>query len=77
MKACNVEAKFTSEGRPNPQILTWEGETLLVIEKGRHWADEDGQHMLVKTTDGRTFELVYNGVNWQGKLVSSPPPPMI
>jgi hypothetical protein len=29
--------------------------------------------MLVKVADGRTFELLYNGAHWQGKVVSVPP----
>lgn len=73
MKPCNVEATFSPDGKARPIKLTWDNETLLITEKGRHWKSDDGQHMLVKVPDGRTFELLYNGAHWQGKIVSSPP----
>lgn len=73
MKPCSVEATFTQDGQARPTNLVWEGETYLITDMGRHWTSDDGQHMLVKVADGRTFELLYNGAHWQGKVVSAPP----
>lgn len=73
MKSCTVEATFTKEGQAHPRKLVWDGQALFIAEVGRHWTSDDGQHMLVKVPDGRTFELLYNGAHWQGKVVSAPP----
>jgi hypothetical protein len=73
MIPCQVKALFASDGQPRPQELTWEDETLSIIDTGRHWSDEAGQHILVHVSDGRVFELLYNGVAWSARLASQPP----
>lgn len=73
MKNCEVEATFTTNGMPRPQKLHWDGQTLLIIETGRRWSDADGQHVLARVQDGRTFELVYKGSTWQGQVASKSP----
>ncbi len=73
MQPCRVEARFTAEGHARPSKIIWEEQELLVTEQGRRWYNEDGQHLLVKVADGRTFELLYNGTYWSGKIVSIPP----
>lgn len=65
-----VEATFTARGEARPRQILWEGELLAVVDTGRRWTDAAGQHMLVRVSDQRTFELTYNGVGWTGKVVS-------
>ncbi|MFP4321702.1 MAG: hypothetical protein ACLFTK_04545 [Anaerolineales bacterium] len=73
MKPCQVEVTFTQNGTPRPRSLTLDGQTLTVIDIGRRWADESGQHMLVRVADGRVYELLYRGAIWQAALRAGKP----
>jgi hypothetical protein len=68
-----VEATFTQDGSPRPQKVFCDAAWLLVESIGRSWTSEAGRHVLTRVSDGRVFELVYDGVGWQGKIVSAPP----
>lgn len=70
MTECEVQAVFDSQGQARPISLVWGGQTLLVVDVGRRWLDDWGQHLLARVQDGRVFELVYNAVSWQGVVVS-------
>ncbi len=68
----HVQATFTPSGVPRPHALSWAGETLRVLDVGRRWAAEDGQHLLVRVADGRVFELRTDGVRWWAALRTPP-----
>jgi hypothetical protein len=70
---CSIEAHFTPSGMPQPAAIEWRGSRLLVVDTGRRWRAEDGLHLLARVTDGRTFELLYNGVAWRGRLINNDP----
>ena len=70
---CEVTATFTRKGDAHPTKILWEGEVLPIVETGRRWTEDDGQHMLARAADSRVFELLYNGTRWQAKIVSQPP----
>jgi hypothetical protein len=46
--------------------MTWQGRSYMITDIGRRWNSEDGQHMLVLTSEQQSFELVLapDGVNW-------------
>ena len=73
MIACDVEATFSSDGTPRPQKVFWDEAWLPVEDTGRRWASDAGRHVLTRVSDGRVFELVYDGMRWQGQIVSAPP----
>ena len=70
---CEVTATFTRKGEARPTEILWRGDLQQIIETGRRWTEEDGQHILARTADNRVFELLYNGARWQAKSVSQPP----
>ena len=67
-----VQATFTPDGIPRPHSVTWAGEVLRVADIGRHWPADDGRHVLVRTADGRVFELRTDGVHWWAALRTPP-----
>lgn len=73
MQPCEVEATFSQQGDPHPRSLIWEDQKLLITDIGRNWKSADGHHILIRVSDGRVFEVVYNGSQWRGQLHSSPP----
>ena len=68
----HVQATFTPDGTPRPHNLRCEGQTLRVLDVGRRWDAGDGQHLLVRVTDGRVFELRTDSVRWWAALRTSP-----
>lgn len=73
MRQCSVSAQFLADGRAQPQQIQWGFEQLNVIDIGRRWSSNSGQHVLVRVGDGRVFELMYNGASWLGEVRSQPP----
>lgn len=73
MIPCEVEAVFAPNGNARPISLLWGGQVLRIVDTGRRWSDEVGQHILARAEDGRVFELLYNAANWQAQVVSQPP----
>ncbi len=59
MLPIEVVARFDAQGNVNPQQFTWQGRSYVVESTGRKWDESDGQHILVLTPNGQTFELVY------------------
>jgi hypothetical protein len=73
MIPCEVEATFTQDGAPRPKSILWDNIPCPVESIGRAWTSDAGRHVLARVKDGRVFELAYDGVRWQGKVVSAPP----
>ena len=73
MDDCQVEARFSPSGDPRPLKIWWQNSTLIVTDVGRRWREVHIFHCLVKSHDGRTFELQYDGQNWQCRTVSGKP----
>lgn len=59
MVQIEVVARFDARGNVIPQRLTWQDRSYAVESIGRRWDESDGQHILVLTPNGQTFELVY------------------
>jgi nicotinamide-nucleotide amidase len=41
-----------------PASFTWQGRMYNITDYGRRWNDVKGQHILVMTDDGQTFDLI-------------------
>jgi hypothetical protein len=67
-----VQATFTPDGVPRPRSLRWEERTLHILDVGRRWAANDGQHLLVRVADGRVFELRTDSARWWAALRTPP-----
>ena len=66
-----VRATFSPDGWPRLEAITWEGESLPVMDSGRRWSADDGRYMLARVADGRVFEVGTNTARWWARLVSS------
>lgn len=67
-----VVARFDARGNVIPQRLTWQDRSYVVESIGRRWDEPDGQHILVLTPNGQTFELVYLRLDDSWYLARSP-----
>jgi hypothetical protein len=56
-----------------PRRLFWQGEALVIVDYGRRWESERGQHQLVHVEDGRVFELLQTPSRWYALLHVNPP----
>ena len=56
-----------------PRRLHWQGEALLIVDYGRRWTSERGEHLLVRVQDGRVFELLRSQTGWYALLHVDPP----
>ena len=56
---------FTYADRP--VALTWEGQRIEIVEILAEWRTPEKKYFLVRTTDGRKFELAYSQATdaWQ------------
>jgi hypothetical protein len=54
-----VVARFDLEGQITPQQFTWRNRTMMVVEIGRRWIDEDGTHALVMAPGEQIYELLF------------------
>ena len=68
-----VRATFTPDGWPRLEAITWEGETLPVVDTGRRWEEDDGRYVLARVADGRVFEIGTNSARWWVRLASTSP----
>ena len=63
-----IEVGFHKEiNRPwQPDRFIWQDRTYTVLEVGRRWQDEDGEHILVMASGEQVFELILatNQINW-------------
>jgi hypothetical protein len=55
----DVEASFGPQGAPRPSAFHWHGRRHRIRSLGRSWIESGGVHLLVMTTPGRVFELLY------------------
>jgi hypothetical protein len=61
----NVDSKM-SEGKLQPQTVTWRGRRFQVIGVGRQWADNHGTYILVELHDHSRMEIRLGyDLNWQ------------
>lgn len=72
MVQIEVVARFDARGDVIPQQLTWQDRSYAVESIGRRWDEPDGQHILVLTPNGQTFELVYMRLDDSWYLTRSP-----
>lgn len=59
MQPVEVTARFAPDGKITPLRFRWRGGQYPIASTGRSWQAEDGQHILVMTTDGQMFELLF------------------
>ncbi len=61
MEPIEVTAHFDEQGTVTPLHFNWKGGRYRVESSGRRWTDGVGQHILVMVTNGRIYELIYQG----------------
>ncbi|NDJ85537.1 MAG: hypothetical protein GYB66_06600 [Chloroflexi bacterium] len=66
-EVCEVTVNGHIEGSPKPGWVTWAGEQLAVIDHGRRWQTDNGQHILVRLANGSALELWFDGTIWRGR----------
>jgi hypothetical protein len=59
MERIEVTSRGQSDGPLDPVAFTAGREIHQVKDVGRRWDSEDGRHMLVMDTRGKTFHLFY------------------
>lgn len=59
MQPVEVTVRFDCEGKMTPLRFTWKDSDYLVESTGRRWETSEGKHVLVMTSDGRIFELIF------------------
>lgn len=59
MEPIEVTARFDPQGQITPLRFTRKGHSYLVESTGRRWMGADGQHILVMTSSGDMFELLF------------------
>jgi hypothetical protein len=66
LQPLQVESKTTSGNVVIPVTMIWQGRTYRITDTGRRWNSEDGQHVLVLTSEQQSFELVLapDGATW-------------
>jgi hypothetical protein len=61
MEPIEVTAHFDQTGTVTPLHFTWKGSPWRVESTGRRWVDEKGLHILVMISNGRIYELTFQG----------------
>ena len=53
-------------GQWQPERFNWQDRMYYILEIGRRWQTDDGEHMLVMTPDKQVFELILdsNQADW-------------
>jgi hypothetical protein len=59
MEPIEVTAHFNQQGAITPLHFTWKGGRYRVESTGRHWQDDNGQHMLVMVASGQIYQLTF------------------
>ena len=60
-----VEASLT-DGKVNPQTVTWQGRQYQVIGIGRQWQEANGTHVLIELHDQSRMEVCMGAnLSWQ------------
>jgi hypothetical protein len=64
MEPIEVTVRFDLHGKTYPQQFIWGGRVYPVTSTGRRWRDQAGehllQHVLVMTSEAKTYELVFD-----------------
>jgi hypothetical protein len=64
-----VEAGVDGQGRVQPKSFFWEGQRHPVQDVGRRWLEAGGEHLLVMTPGGQTWELAHSGPDGGWRLI--------
>jgi hypothetical protein len=61
-------------GQWEPDRFIWQGTNYKILEIGRRWQDEDGQHILVMVLGGQVYELILDidQISWYLKPPTMP-----
>ncbi len=54
-----MEVHVAQDGSLRPLAFAWKGRRRKVASLGRRWSAEDGEHFLVRTSEGHVYELTY------------------
>lgn len=57
-----VDTKRDQEDRLVPVTFTWNRRRFDILDWGRRWDEGKHEHMLVRTTDGETYEIAFDQV---------------
>ncbi len=68
METIEVTVHFDQQGAITPLQFTWNGSIYQVESVGRHWLDDDGQHVLVMAVSGQIYELILKKDDWRWYL---------
>jgi len=68
----SVHKEFNGPWQPDRFI--WQGDIYKILEIGRRWQDEDGEHILVMLLGGQVFELILatDQISWYLKPPTAP-----
>lgn len=72
MEAIDVTARFDEDGKIHPLSIRWQGREYRVEAAGRRWQAQDGLHLLVMTSTGQAFEVLFDGAQGRWYLVQVP-----
>jgi len=59
MEPITITVRFDLHGQATPLDFTWRGQNYRVESTGRRWQASDGQHLMILTSVGRMFELLF------------------
>jgi hypothetical protein len=77
MEAIEVTARWLPRGEVIPLSFTWRGHHYPVESTGRRWQDEQGEHILAMTPEGRVYELVFQAAEKRWLLNTRGLPPAV
>lgn len=76
LQAVEVTVHYSPEGAVTPLSFRWRERLYRVEAAGRRWQAEDGWHILVLTTRGQGFEMVFTAADNRWYLGQPGPGPM-
>lgn len=59
MISIDVIVKIDSQGRIYPLRFDWNEKTYLIDSVGRRWVEGNSEHILIRVTTGKVYELVH------------------
>lgn len=74
MNSVEVIVRFDSQGKMYPLRFDWNEKTYQVDSVGRRWIEGMAEHILVRVTTGKVYELVHVRPEnvWYLKLIPDP-----
>lgn len=74
MNSIEVVVRFDTQGKMYPQRFDWNGQTYLVDSVGRRWIEGTTEHILVRVTTSKVYELIYARPEnvWYLRLIPDP-----